>query len=242
MQTCLRKSVVPVRTSNIATQHWGRKPAARAGACHAATVEFQKQHSTIPLSDTSQHPRCGMLVTSNRRQVLQAEVAAVLLSATGSLQPQPAVAAGAAGSCQLHTSSSGLQWCDIVVGNGALPIKGAFTKAHYTATLEASGAQFESSYRRKQPLIFKVGEREVIEAWDVAILGSQDVPPMHEGGKRLIVAPPGPLQKQGTKSLVWVVGLSEAIAEAGLEVSPEGAPTSPLMFEIELLKKRGNRA
>ncbi len=39
---------------------------------------------------------------------------------------------------------------------------------------------------------------------------------MHEGGKRLIIAPPGPLQKQGTKSLVWVVGLSEALAEAGL--------------------------
>lgn len=39
---------------------------------------------------------------------------------------------------------------------------------------------------------------------------------MREGGKRLIVAPPGPLQKQGTKSLLWVVGLSEAIEDAGL--------------------------
>lgn len=39
---------------------------------------------------------------------------------------------------------------------------------------------------------------------------------MREGGKRLIIAPPGPLQKQGTKSLLWVVGLSEAIEDAGL--------------------------
>lgn len=38
---------------------------------------------------------------------------------------------------------------------------------------------------------------------------------MHEGGKRLVVAPPGPMQRQGTKSLLWVVGLSEALEEAG---------------------------
>ena len=38
---------------------------------------------------------------------------------------------------------------------------------------------------------------------------------MREGGKRLVVAPPGPMQRQGVKSLTWVTGLLEAIDEAG---------------------------
>lgn len=38
---------------------------------------------------------------------------------------------------------------------------------------------------------------------------------MREGGKRLVVAPPGPMQRQGVKSLQWVTGLMDAIDEAG---------------------------
>jgi hypothetical protein len=38
---------------------------------------------------------------------------------------------------------------------------------------------------------------------------------MREGGKRYVVASPGPMQRQGTKSLLWVVGLSQALEEAG---------------------------
>lgn len=67
----------------------------------------------------------------NRRQLLEVGFAAALVSAVNSLQPPPAVAAGAATTaarCDLQTSASGLQWCDLVVGDGANPIKGAFTK------------------------------------------------------------------------------------------------------------------
>jgi hypothetical protein len=44
---------------------------------------------------------------------------------------------------------------------------------------------------------------------------AQDMPPMREGGKRLVVAPPGPMQRQGVKSLTWVTGLIQAVDEAG---------------------------
>lgn len=40
---------------------------------------------------------------------------------------------------------------------------------------------------------------------------------MREGGKRLVVAPPGPMQRQGVKSLTWVANLLDAIDEAGGE-------------------------
>eukprot|EP00775_Hariotina_reticulata_P007427 gene7427-7636_t len=85
-----------------------------------------------------------------------------------------------------------------------------------------------------------VGEREVIEAFDVAVLGSQDIPAMKEGGKRLVVAPPGPLQRQGTKSLVWMVGMLDALEEAG-ELSADGVPTSDLVFELELVPRRRSK-
>lgn len=38
---------------------------------------------------------------------------------------------------------------------------------------------------------------------------------MREGGQRLVVAPPGPMQRQGVKSLTWVTGLIQAIDDAG---------------------------
>eukprot|EP00879_Flechtneria_rotunda_P007155 GHRR01007508.1.p1 GENE.GHRR01007508.1~~GHRR01007508.1.p1 ORF type:complete len:247 (+),score=72.82 GHRR01007508.1:209-949(+) len=181
----------------------------------------------------------------SRRQLLQISsvLGACLCSTSGLAQPAAAAASATATSrssaaaCQLQTSLTGLKWCDLVAGDGALPIQGAFTKAHYTAKLASNDFVFDSSYQRKQPLIFKVGEREVIEAFDVAMLGAEDIPPMHEGGKRLIVAPPGPMQKQGTKSLVWMVGMLDALEDAG-ELSAEGTPASDLVFEVELLPKR----
>eukprot|EP00877_Chromochloris_zofingiensis_P010222 jgi/Chrzof1/5453/Cz16g03190.t1 len=140
--------------------------------------------------------------------------------------------------CQLQLSPSGLQYCDIQEGQGPEPIKGSFIKAHYTAKLASNGVVFDSSYAKKQPLIFKVGEREVIAGWDEGILGDgQGVPPMREGGKRLLVLPPGPLQRQGTKSLVWMVGMLDALEDSG-ELSPTGSPTSSLIFEVELVPKR----
>lgn len=199
--------------------------------------QHQKQQQ---LQQQQQHQACS------RRRWLQAQAAAALaLAAAGSFTlpsaSHAAAATTATASCELQTSSAtGLKWCDVVVGDGALPIKSAFTKLNYTAKLASTGTVFDSTYQRKTPLVFKVGEHELIEALDVAVLGAEDIPPMQEGGKRYVVASPGPMQRQGTKSLLWVVGLSQALEEAG-EMAEDGSPTSDLVFEVELLSKRRSR-
>jgi GTP-sensing pleiotropic transcriptional regulator CodY len=58
---------------------------------------------------------------------------------------------------------------------------------------------------------------------------------MREGGKRRIVVPPGPLQQQGTKSLVWMVGLLDALEDAG-GVKVEGLGVKGTHAHVHLQK------
>jgi len=51
-----------------------------------------------------------------------------LAAAAGFVAIGPPSAEAAAGACELQSSPSGLQWCDIQEGDGPLPIKGAFYK------------------------------------------------------------------------------------------------------------------
>jgi hypothetical protein len=55
---------------------------------------------------------------------------------------------------------------------------------------------------------------------------------MREGGKRYVVASPGPMQRQGTKSLLWVVGLSQALEEAGGESMLHTAAAAAALFAV----------
>lgn len=51
--------------------------------------------------------------------------------------------------------------------------------------------------------------------------------------------PAGPQQRMGTKSLVWMVGMMDALEEA--ELLQQGQPTTDLIFELELLPTRRSR-
>lgn len=62
----------------------------------------------------------------DRRQLLLA--VSTLPALAEAAQVSPAQATAVRSSCQLQDSSTGLQWCDITVGEGQLPIKSAFTK------------------------------------------------------------------------------------------------------------------
>ena len=66
------------------------------------------------------------------------------------------------------TTPSGLTYLITKKGTGRQLKAGDTVILNYTGTL-TSGAQFDSSYDRKQPLTFKLGVGQVIKGWDEGV-------------------------------------------------------------------------
>ena len=84
------------------------------------------------------------------------------------------------------TTTSGLQFEDIVVGNGTEAKLGRNVTVHYTGWLYENGVQgakFDSSKDRDDPFIFALGAGMVIKGWDEGVQG------MKEGGQRTLIIP-----------------------------------------------------
>jgi len=94
-------------------------------------------------------------------------------------------------------------------GSGEAVKNGDMVTVHYTGTLE-NGTKFDSSVDRGTPFSFKLGVGQVIEGWDLGVLG------MKVGEKRKLTIPSD---------------LAYGDAGAG-NVIPPGAT---LIFEVELL-------
>eukprot|EP00933_Yihiella_yeosuensis_P043883 TRINITY_DN38903_c0_g1_i1.p1 TRINITY_DN38903_c0_g1~~TRINITY_DN38903_c0_g1_i1.p1 ORF type:complete len:182 (+),score=32.62 TRINITY_DN38903_c0_g1_i1:57-602(+) len=137
-------------------------------------------------------------------------------AATAAVLLQPAgcrAAASAAEEAPWITTASGLQYRDLVVGDGDAPKKGDTVQVHYTGKLE-NGKVFDSSIPRGEPLEFRVGTGQVISGWDEGILT------MKVGGKRQLKIPP----KLG-------------YGRNGVGPIP---PNATLFFECELVKIGGS--
>ncbi|KAJ7969390.1 Peptidylprolyl isomerase [Quillaja saponaria] len=154
-----------------------------------------------------------------RRQTMGFALCSVLLQAL--FEPQVSAAAEVV-PCELTVASSGLAFCDKVVGTGPVAVEGQLIKAHYVGRLE-NGTVFDSSYNRGKPLTFRIGVGEVIKGWDKGILGGDGVPPMLAGGKRTIKLPP---------ELGY--GARGAGCRGGSCVIP---PDSVLLFDVEFIGK-----
>ena len=107
------------------------------------------------------------------------------------------------------TTETGLQYEDLVVGQGPQPRYGQTVTVNYTGWL-TDGTKFDSSLDKGQPFQFVLGAREVIQGWD------QGVSTMRVGGRRRLIVPPA---------------LAYGDRGAG-GVIPPGAT---LVFEVELL-------
>jgi FKBP-type peptidyl-prolyl cis-trans isomerase FkpA len=111
------------------------------------------------------------------------------------------------------TTASGLQYEDVVVGEGAEAVAGRKVKVHYTGWLYDNGQvgkKFDSSKDRNDPFVFPLGAGMVIQGWDEGVQG------MKVGGTRKLIIP----------------------SELGYGAYGAGGvipPHATLLFEVELL-------
>ena len=127
---------------------------------------------------------------------------AVLILALGTAaaaQEEPEVVKG----------KNGLEYIDLVVGDGLDARRGDQVTVHYTGWLE-DGTKFDSSLDRGQPFVFPLGGGRVIQGWDLGVAG------MKVGGKRKLMIP--------AKLGYGKRGAGDAIP-----------PNANLIFEVELL-------
>jgi FKBP-type peptidyl-prolyl cis-trans isomerase len=107
------------------------------------------------------------------------------------------------------TTSSGLQYVELVMGAGATAVAGKSVTVHYTGWLE-NGNKFDSSVDRGQPFSFPLGAGRVIKGWDEGVQG------MKVGGKRRLTIP---------------ANLGYGARGAGSVIPPNAT----LIFDVELL-------
>ncbi|MEF3273019.1 MAG: FKBP-type peptidyl-prolyl cis-trans isomerase [Chloroflexus sp.] len=108
------------------------------------------------------------------------------------------------------TTTSGLKYVDLAVGDGPTAIAGHTVTVHYTGWL-TDGSMFDSSLSRGEPFEFLLGAGHVIQGWEEGVAG------MRVGGQRQLVIP---------------AALAYGSRGAG-GVIPPGAT---LIFEVELLE------
>jgi FKBP-type peptidyl-prolyl cis-trans isomerase len=121
-------------------------------------------------------------VRNTRIAIIVIVVAAIALIAFFALQKQKTNPV-ATGNGNMITTQTGLQYQDLVIGNGAEAVAGKSVTVHYTGTLQ-DGTKFDSSVDRNQPFTFTLGAGQVIPGWDEGVAG------MKVGGKRKLVIPP----------------------------------------------------
>ena len=80
------------------------------------------------------------------------------------------------------TTPSGLQYVDLVKGDGREAHVGETAVVHYTGWLD-NGTKFDSSVDRGTPFSFRLGAGRVIKGWDEGVVG------MKIGTKRKLTIP-----------------------------------------------------
>lgn len=96
-----------------------------------------------------------------------------------------------------------LQIIDEVVGEGREAKAGDTVDVDYVGVLYDSGAEFDASYNRGEPLQFPLGVGMVIKGWDNGVQG------MKVGGRRRLVIPAD--QAYGARGVPGVIPANAAL-------------------------------
>ena len=78
--------------------------------------------------------------------------------------------------------ADGIQINNNIEGDGIEIVKHSKIQVHYTGKLQ-DGTKFDSSFDRGEPFSFQIGLRQVIEGWEIGLMG------MKVGGKRTLIIP-----------------------------------------------------
>jgi peptidylprolyl isomerase len=99
---------------------------------------------------------------------------------------------------------------DLVVGEGNEAVVGSKVSVHYAGVAFRTGEEFDASWNRGQPFVFKLGKGQVIAGWDAGVQG------MRVGGRRKLTIPSA--MAYGARGAGGVI-----------------APHEPLVFVVDLL-------
>ena len=81
------------------------------------------------------------------------------------------------------TTASGLTYVVTHRANGRRPKTGETVVVHYTGTL-TTGAKFDSSHDRNEPIAFPIGQGKVIKGWD------EGIAQLGVGDRAVLIIPP----------------------------------------------------
>jgi FKBP-type peptidyl-prolyl cis-trans isomerase len=187
-----------------------RRPATLAACLLAAAALAACEEKPAPSTPSKTPPTPNRAPANNT-----APAPTGATGATGATQPAPAATGptGAAAPTGPETvvakgeTPGGVVWEDLRIGTGKECPPGARVVMNYRGTL-ADGKEFDSSYKRNQPLDYSL--TGLIKGWQ------EGVPGMKVGGKRRLVIPP-------------------ELGYGHRGSPPNVPPDSTLIFEIELL-------
>lgn len=163
--------------------------------------EGGKAYMTIPSELAFGEEGAGGAIPPGATIIMEVELISTLVP------PEPETVA----EDDLTTTDSGLQYYDIVVGEGEMPVRGQTVTIEYTAWLQEGAEYLATSTLQEEPFQFALGaDPSVFPGWD------EGVSTMNVGGRRQIVIPPG-----------------LALGEQGGGKIP---PNATLVMEIELLE------
>jgi peptidylprolyl isomerase len=105
-------------------------------------------------------------------------------SATATPAITPPASPPAVAATPVAIGDQGLQYIIVTPGTGTAIATGDPITVNYSGWLQSTGALFDSSYSKGQPLSFTVGAGTVIKGWDQGVVG------MLPGEKRRLIIPP----------------------------------------------------